>query len=183
MPIPDPGCFRPMKFVAPPGVTEKEAKQAQLAAVYGVTMPVQQLSETEVANLRAILAQHDSEHKPMVTMDLNNPPKAPYRYQPFPKMIYDLNASHAARDERKPRELASGGVVMETVHIPAKVVTRRVESQEELDAALAEGWSQQAPNFTAEQEIPLKAAYAAEAGQIDEEIERRRPGRPRKTDA
>jgi hypothetical protein len=141
-------------------------------------MSTAQLSETEVAHMRQILAQHDSEHKPMTTTDLNNPPREQYRFQKFPMMVYDLAHSHPSHDKTQPR---SNGAGVETVHIPAKVVTSVIHSEDELQQVLMQGWSEKAPDFTEEREEPLSARYANEAHQVDEQIEaaRRKPGRPR----
>ena len=137
-------------------------------------MPTQQLTESEVATMRQILAQHDGEHQPMTIHDLNNPPKAPYRYQPFPKMIYDLKNSYPSHDQEQQRR---NGMGVETVHIPAKIVTKNVNSQEELDEALAAGWSKEAPTFTEERDEPISGAYANEAARVDEKLEEQRQKR------
>lgn len=150
----------------------KKQQQEQLAAVYGVPMP-QQLTEVEVNQMRQILAQHDSQNKPMTTIDLNNPPKEPYRFQKFPMMVYDLEHSHPARSEE---QLQRNNTLLE-VHIPAKVVFATVGSEDELQSALQAGWSDKAPDFTAEEETPLSPRYAGEAARLDEQI-RRKPGRP-----
>jgi hypothetical protein len=174
VPIPEPGTYRPLKFIPPPGVTEKQAKQDQLAACYGVTMPTQQLSESEISTMRQLLAQHDSGARKMTIHDLNNPPKAQYRYQKFPMMVYDLEHSYPSRDEQKPKPNSLG---METVHVPAKVVTKIVESEEGLQEAVATGWSTEAPTFTEERHEPLSAQYANEASRVDDQIEEQRAKR------
>jgi hypothetical protein len=177
MPIPEPGIFRPAKFIPPPGVPEKVARQAQLAALYGVSMQAQQLTETEIQQMRQLLAAHDADHKPMAVIDLNNPPKTPYKYHPFPKMVYDLQNSYPSRDEVRPR---TNGAGVETVHVPANLVYKVVRSAEELEAALAEGWSASAPTFGEEREQHLSAQYSNESSRIDEQIAvKRGPGRPR----
>ena len=63
---------------------------------------------------------------------------------------------------------------MEIVHVPAKVVSRTVNSDEELEDALNEGWSAQAPAFTEEREEPLSAKYANEANRVDEQLKEQR---------
>lgn len=142
-------------------------------------MPAQQLSESEVMHMRQILAQHDSQHKPMTTTDLNNPPKEQYRFQKFPMMVYDLNNSYPSRDEQRPKSNSLG---FETVHVPAKVLAKVIHSDEELQYVLANGWSEQAPAFNEEREEPLSAKYQNEASRVDAVIEEQRkrgPGRPR----
>ena len=171
MPIPPPERY------APSTLTKKQ-QQEQLAVCYGVNMsPVDTqipLSASEIERMRHIIAQHDSETKKATIHDLNNPPKEPYKFQKFPMMVYDLEHSHPAQDVKQPKV---NGMGTEVVHIPAKVVSQVVRSEEQLRAALAGGWSEEAPVFTEEREEPLKVAYASEAGQIDAVIEANRPKR------
>lgn len=143
-------------------------------------MPTQQLSESEVAHMRKILAQHDSEHKPMRVFDLNSPPREQYRFQKFPMMVYDLANSNPSYEEDQPRR---NGMGIETVHVPARVISRTVNSEEELQEAIAQGWSEQAPAYSEDRAEPLSSKYASEAGRVDAQIEEQRvkrgPGRPK----
>jgi len=171
VPIPAPEHYNPSNLT-------KKQQQEQLAACYGVPMPTEQLSETEVANMRRILAQHDGQSKPMVITDLNNPPQKPYRFQKFPMIVYDLEHSHAGYSED---QLQRNNTLLQ-VHFPAKVVHTTVHSEEELHQAIADGWSEKAPAFSEEREEYLKPAYANEAARADEQI-RRKPGRPKQSEA
>jgi hypothetical protein len=164
MPIPEPGRFRPSNLTA-------EQQKEQLAAIYGVPMNI---SESEIARMREILAQHDGQHLPMTTMDLNNPARKPYRFEKFPMAVYDHTNSYTGYEEER---MTPAGR-FETVHVAAKIVSRIVRSEQELAGALADGWSEQAPEFREEREEPLSARYANEAGRIDEALEKRKPGRP-----
>lgn len=167
MPIPEPGAYRPSNLT-------KKQQQEQLAAVYGVPMQTQQLTEVEAAQMRQILARHDSESKPVQIHDLNRPPQAPYRFQKFPMMVYDLENSYPSRDEDQARR---NGMGIESVHIPAKVVSAIVNSEDELEQLLATGWSEQAPAFSEEREETLSAKYQNEANRVDEQIEAKRSKR------
>jgi len=168
MPIPEPSSSRPSNLT-------KQQQQDALAACYGVTpMPTQQLSESEIAHMRTLLAQHDSENKKVTIHDLNHPPREPYRFQKFPMMVYDLQNSYPSQDKVRPK---ANGAGVETVHIPAKVVSRLVQSEDQLQAALADGWDEEAPAFNEERVEPLSAQYSNEAGRIDAEIEATRPKR------
>lgn len=140
-------------------------------------MSTPQLSEIEIQRMRAILAQHDSEHKPIVTLDLNNPPRVAYRFQKFPMMVYDHANSYPAHDEEQQRKDGRG---FEMVHIPARVLTSTVHSEDQLRAALADGWQEEAPNFSEEPENNLSAGLQAEANRVQQQIEetRRKAGRP-----
>lgn len=119
---------------------------------------MQELSHAELERMRQIVQQHDAQSKPMKTIDLNNPPKEPYIFQKFPKMVYDLEAS-----------------------TPGHVVTRVVRSEDELADALADGFSKEAPTYGAMPEEELSPKYQAEADRVQEQIEATRRGRPRKT--
>jgi hypothetical protein len=150
MPIPEPGRYRPSNLT-------KQQQREQLAACYGVPMP-QELSYEEVERMRQIIAQHDSQRQPMQTIDLNNPPRQPYRFQKFPMMLYGPT-------------------------VGARMI---VHSEDALESALAEGWQQEAPVTLGEREEPLSAAYQSEVSQIQRQIEetkRRGPGRPRSNEA
>jgi hypothetical protein len=139
-----------------PSNLTRQQKQEQLAAIYGVSM--QELSFEEVNRMRQIVANFDGQRKPMQTIDLNNPPKEAYKYQKFPMMVYDL--SHST---------------------PQKIVHMLVGSDEELNTALAHGWSEQAPAFSEEREEPLSAQYQAEAERVQDQINeaKAKRGRPR----
>lgn len=170
MPIPEPAIYRPSNLT-------KQQKQDALAACYGVTMATEPMSEVEIARLRQILLQHDAEHKPLATIDLNNPPKVPYRHQKFPMAVYDHEHSQPAHDEL--RAVRSGNLVVEEqVHVPAKVVMRLVQNERELEAALDNGWSDKAPEYREEREEPLSAANEAEVARVQAQLDQKRPGRP-----
>ena len=122
-------------------------------------MPVE-LSHEEVERMRQIVQQHDAARKPMRTIDLNNPPREPYRYQKFPKMVYDLASSR-----------------------PGHLVTKIVRSDNELALALEEGFSEDAPPFGSTPEEHLSASYQTEVAQLETrlaEARKRGPGRPPK---
>ena len=149
MPIPEPARYRPSNLT-------KEQRQQELAAAYGVPMP-QQLSEEQYEQMRILLAQHESERKPLIIVDLNNPPREPYRHQKFPMMVYDLE--HSTRE---------------------KLITGLVHSEAELRHAIQDGWSEQAPEFREERIERLNPRLQAEADSVDEQLHKRGPGRPKK---
>lgn len=133
----------------------REQKRQQEAAIYGLGLPTRntathnsmdlsQFTSAEIEKLRSALLQHDSATKPK-DFDLNNPPKEPYRYQAFPRLIYD----HVAR-KHKP-----------------------VHSEEELDAHLAKGWSKE-PYPAEVEETELSAADQAEAAEIDARLKKKK---------
>ena len=171
MPIPEPAVYRPSNLT-------KTQRKEQLAAVYGVPM-APELTAEEIERMRQIVARHDSEHRPIQTFDLNNPPRQSYRFQKFPMMIYDHENSYPAHDEE--RTVIRGSLpVQEIFHVPAKLVSKIVHNQRELDQALEDGWSEQAPEFREEErEEPLSARYQAEADRIQSELERVNPKRGR----
>lgn len=91
------------------------------------------------------------------TIDLNNPPKVPYTHQPFPAIVYN----HQRRTHRV------------------------VNSQQDLAAALVDGW--QTKPFPAEYsepipEVEIDATAEPDAGAVDEPA-RRGSGRSRRVTA
>jgi hypothetical protein len=169
MPIPA-GQYRPSNLT-------KQQRQEQLAAIYGVSMP---LTETEIARMRQLVLEHDSQAKKATIHDLNNPPKEQYRFQKFPMVVYDHQSSSPARDDDQPNK---NGLGYATVHIPARVVSMEVNSEKELKDALAAGWSEMAPEFREEREEPLSPKYQNEAGRVQERIEELKPKRGRPSNA
>jgi hypothetical protein len=143
MPIPPPARYVRSNLTA-------EQKQGQLAACYGVDMPVE-LSREEVERMRQIVQQHDAARKPMQTIDLNNPPKENYRYQKFPKMVYDLQKSE-----------------------PGHLVTLIVNSETQLADAIDNGYSDEAPAFGEMPAEHLSAQYQNEANRVQEQLEQTR---------
>lgn len=170
MPIPAPERYRRSNLT-------KQQQQEQLAAVYGVPMAPEQLSAEEIQRMRQILATHDSEHKPMQTVDLNNPPRTGYKFQKFPMIVYDLANSRAGFDEDRP---SRNGFGVDKFHVAAKIVSMTVNTEDQLSQALANGWSENAPEFREEREEPLSVQYQNEANRVQERIEetRRHAGRP-----
>ncbi len=172
MPIPEPGLYRPSNL------TQKQ-KQEQLAACYGVPVN-EQISASDVEKMRAIVQGYDNQRKKAPIHDLNNPPREPYRFQKFPMMVYNLAQSQPAHEETR-SAIVGSSVIEERVHIRAKVVSMVVHSEEDLKAALANGWSKNAPNFADEPEGGLSAKYQREVETIEEQLAgARRRGNPHK---
>lgn len=91
----------------------KEQKREAEAAIYGLSTKdmEQQFSQEDIERMRAILAQHDSQaqRQGIREFDLNSPPKEPYKYQEFPKLVYD----HDARTHRVVRNKAEEKAALE----------------------------------------------------------------------
>lgn len=128
-------------------LTREQRQQAE-AAIYGiresVVMPVNHfdvsnLSQDQIEAMRQVVMQSDNSAK-STEFDLNNPPKVPYRHQAFPKMIYNHEASEPSRVEV---DYENGKRVEK--NIEPKIVSAKVGSQEELEEALAAGWSEEVP--------------------------------------
>lgn len=82
------------------------------------------------------------------SMDLGKPPLKHLDHMEFPKVIYNHKRSFGARinlfrDEKN-------GQITET-HIPESIMSKTVASKDELDAALAQGWSEKPPKFETEE--------------------------------
>jgi len=102
-----------------------------------------QFTPEEVERMRKIVMEADQQ-KPVETIDLNNPKPKPYRFQKFPKMVYAL-------DEAGKHLL--------------------VKSEEELEDAIAGGWSEEAPVFEVVDEPYLSPALQREADAKQAEID------------
>ena len=137
-----------------------------------------EITPVEAEQLRSILQRYDNDHKPIAIHNLNDPPKTPYRYQKFPKMLYNHDESEPAHEITK-SAIVGSSVIEETVHVRAKVVSMIVHNERDFEKAIADGWREDAPEFRDEPADTLSAAYKAEANRADEQL-RRRPGRPKK---
>jgi hypothetical protein len=138
----------------------------------------QALTPVEAEQMRSILQRYDNDRKPVQIHNLNDPPKVPYRYQKFPKMLYNHEQSEPAHEVTK-SAIVGSSVIEERVHVRAKVVTIIVHNESDLAEYLADGWREDAPEFRADLEDTLSRAYEAEAARADDQL-RRKPGRPRK---
>lgn len=134
----------------------RQQRTEQLAAVYGIEPETHEMeslanfSPEQIEQMRALLAAHDAQHgtrEGIKQFDLNNPPKAPYVYREYPRCVYH----HAKR------------------------LTRNAHSDEQLEAALAAGWSKEpflpegyeAPEGVAANDVELDAGEADEIARID----------------
>ena len=145
-------------------LTKEQIRQAE-AAIYGVpTQPPpmtptnpQHMTAEQAELLRHMLQQYDSQHNHVNSFDLNNPPRAmtlapgapagPYRFQEYPRMIYD--------------------------HV--KRTTLIVQNREQLDLWLARGYSTEPYPAEPPEEMELDAETAAEAAAIDAQLRKKKP--------
>lgn len=141
----------------PRSTLTREQKEEAMRALYGLPREeeMSEFSAQEIEIMRQKVAAHDAQHRQIGVreFDLNRPPKEPYVYQEFPRMLYH-------HGEQK---------------------TKIVYSPEECEAYQAQGWSKdQCPVDFVEPE--LDAATAREAAVLDEQLAegRRKPGRPRR---
>ena len=141
-------------------------------------MPQQEFTQEQLDQMRQILATHGAAPKPMTTVDLNNPKVAPYRFQKFPMAVYDHLNSYQGHDEER---VGPNGRI-ESFHVAAKITSRIVQSEKELQSALADGWVEEAPEFREVPEQELSGKFATEAARVQQQIEatrpKRGPGRP-----
>lgn len=101
---------------------------------------VPQFTAEEIEKMRSLVLAHDKEKNAVNVFDPNNPPKVPYSHKEFPKVVYDHKASKPSRDK-----LVMQHGTEHVQHVPAKLATKNVNNQAELDAALAEGWELKPP--------------------------------------
>lgn len=127
-----------------------QQRTEQLAALYGVEPETSEMeslanfSAEQIEQMRAMLAAHDANapREGIKQFDLNNPPKLPWVYKEYPRCLYH----HAKR------------------------LTRNAHSDEQLEAALAAGWSKEPflpEGHEAPEAIELDANEAAEIAAAD----------------
>lgn len=109
-------------------------------------MSSQPFSVEEIARMREAVLGFDREHANN-SFDLSKPVVKPYTLQPFPALVYDHKASEPAYDRDTGMTNPVTGVKI-LLHVPANLVSKTVNGQEELDAAIAEGWSPKPPTFS-----------------------------------
>lgn len=132
------------------GALTRDQKREAEAAIYGLegdtSLSSPQITPQEIERMRQLVAQHDSQGG-IKDFDLNNPPRLPYKYQEYPRIVYH----HADRK------------------------MRTVNSDEELELALEAGYEKEP--YPQEVEAPtLDAATAAEVAAVDRKIaESRKP--------
>jgi hypothetical protein len=98
---------------------------------------IDQLSPEEIERMRAIVAQHDQTNKQGIKeFDLNNPPRLPYRFQEYPKTVYDHEGrrSFIVRNREDEREALESGLRLDPY--PAEPVEVEPESEAEEIARL-----------------------------------------------
>ena len=113
-----------------------------------------QLSYEDIEKMRRLVQSADAQRQPMKTIDLNNPPREPYHFQSFPKMVYDLERS-----------------------VPGHIVYRVVRHEAEFREAIEEGFSTDAPAFGDAPEVTLSPQYRAEAEHVQDQIEEQKAKR------
>ena len=132
------------------GLTKQQRKE-QEAALYGLHptnamedffAAMQSLTPEEQARLMAVI--RPSKPGQVKVHDLNNPPKEPYIFEPYPKMLYRFGD------------------------------TRIVQTQEEHERAAAEGWKDKGLIGVAEEPEALDEQSAVEAANIDDQIRKKR---------
>ena len=168
MPFNDPAVYRPSNLT-------RKQQQEQLAACYGVKEMSMELTATEAEQMRGLLAKYDSQHKKIEIHNINEQPRVPYRHQKFPMMMYNHEKSYPAHTETK-TAIVGSSVLEETIHIKAKVSTRIVHSEHEMESAKVEGWSTTPPEFREEPEETMSDEIRKEM----ESVVKRGPGRPPK---
>lgn len=116
---------------------------------------IQQLTTDQIEQMRHMLSLHDAQAagKGTKEFDLNNPPSVSYRHQDYPCAMYNHETGQSIRCEDGAQKSS-------------------LESQ---------GWTREALPPEPEQEVALSAADQAEVAEVDPFLEKRRPGRPKKS--
>ena len=113
----------------------KEQRREQEAAIYGLSTKqmIDQLSPEEIERMRAIVAQHDQTNKGGIKeFDLNDPPKVPYRYQEYPKVVYDHEGrrNFIVRNREDEKEALDSGLRLDPYPAEALEVGPEAEAAE-----------------------------------------------------
>lgn len=129
------------------GLTPKQKKEAE-AAIYGLSgeKMTPGFSAEEIERMRQMVAAHDQAsgaNRPK-EFDLNNPPKAPYTHQEYPRVMY-----HHGKRQHK-----------------------HAHSEADVTAAEAAGWSKE-PFPSEPVDIPLDAESAKEAAELDAKLKKK----------
>jgi hypothetical protein len=111
-------------------------------------------TESQIEELRSAILRRDKNQAQSNLIDINNPPKQPYTFEKFPMAVYLHKKAAPSRDEiRQNRDQ------IEVVHIPAKLGEKIVHNEDELQAALAQGYSEKAPtpgHLESEEQEPVE---------------------------
>ena len=113
----------------------KEQRREQEAAIYGLSTKqmIDQLSPEEIERMRQIVAQHDQTNKQGIKeFDLNNPPRLPYRFQEYPKTVYDHEGrrSFIVRNREDEREALESGLRLDPFPAEPEEVQPEAEAAE-----------------------------------------------------
>lgn len=161
-------------FSEKPPVNRK--KQAEFfTQAFGRKEQMPELTAAEVQRMRELVAAHDKSAKKERITDLSKPPVEPYRYRPFPKVLYNHAESTPTRHEKVAKH---GGVVEDVTH-HVHYATITVHDQEELEAALADGYSEKPPVW--DEEGQLVAEVNMDGG-VGQDIPKRRWGRKKQAE-
>ena len=76
-----------------PAMTPQQIREAERAifgppALEGAAGGPADLTHAEIEKMRQLVNAHDREHNKIETIDINNPPKEPYQYREYPRMLY-----------------------------------------------------------------------------------------------
>jgi hypothetical protein len=125
----------------------KQQRFEQTAALYGYGQQPQHenmqntFSQAQLEQMRAILQAHDSQSSGVIReFDLNNPPKLPYVYQEFPRLVYRAGKHRPTHNEA------------------------------ELTEALAHGWSKEPPVASQHEDEALDPQTAREVAAVEEKL-------------
>jgi hypothetical protein len=123
-------------------LTKEQRREAE-AAIYGLSTNemINQISPEEIERMRAIIAQHDQTNKGGIKeFDLNNPPRLPYRFQEYPKVVYDHDGrqNFIVRNREEEKEALESGLRLDPY------TAEPVEAHPEAEAAEIERLDKQA---------------------------------------
>lgn len=106
-----------------------------------MSSPLGNLSLSEIEKLREALIQHDRTQKPF---DINNPPPTNYRHQEFPRLVYK--------------------------HGSTKTPFKTVANEDELEKAIAAGFTKDPPVEVHPEDVELSEALQQEVDQAQAQL-------------
>lgn len=127
----------------------------------------QQYTQDQIEAMRRVVMESDKARSQNV-FDLSKPNVMPYKYEPFPKMLYDHKRSKAPYWRERVVTIPGIGITKERELVPAELAYKIVDNEEQLKQALAEGYRKDAPRFDA----PGESAGSSDPfDQMDEQEE------------
>lgn len=117
-------------------LTKEQIREAE-RSLYGLPQQSMNLDNISLEDLKAFVAQREAQaqNKMPKEFDINNPPKTPYFYQEFPKVVYRADGTHVkVHSRREEQEALAAGFGAAPVSVPvAEDPQEHLEAQEQAE--------------------------------------------------